>query len=112
MSEGLEHEIQSLRSVVEQLTAKPQATLLTKYIGPILTVTILAVGIIGTWFTMKANMETIEQKVTKLEHTVEKQDTIIEDIKLKAVQEYSDLAHIKEKVDKMDDKLDQLLESR
>ncbi len=78
-------------------------------LGTIITVTVLAVTSIGWIYTLKAEVSSIKKDQEKIITVQEKHSEEITDVKLKGVLDQSDIRHIKEQVDKMDKKLDQLL---
>ena len=80
-----------------------------KYIAQIITVLILLGGMIGGYATNAAQIEQNAKDVAKVESVQTKHAEKIEEIKLKAVGDSSDIKHIKETVDKMAEKLEELV---
>lgn len=98
---------EELKEIKEALGSNK--SVLTKHLGQIITVVVLSAGIVGGWYTNKAEVAQLQKDVAKQEKVLEKYGEQIDNAKLEAVESKGDIKHIKEKVDKMDEKLDKLL---
>ena len=108
MSVALEAKIEEL---VERLNRTENTKpLWSKFnLATIITIVVLTVGVLGSWFTLRAEVGDLRDDLVKVESVQEKHTEGLQDVQLKGVQDSSDIKHIKTKVESMDRKLDQLL---
>jgi len=124
MSEQLKKEIKDLKEVVDtvvdvlsksQNSAPPQppaSPAWTKYIGYFITVGVLVASGITGWATLKSAVAENSKDLAKQEEVLGKHSSEIENVKLRTVVGGQDVKHIKETIEKMDKKIDKLLEGR
>ena len=109
MSTALTKKIEDLEELVKKNNSGPSPW--SKFnVGSIITIAVLIIGLIGSWFTLKAEVTDIRDDMVKVELTQDRHTDELQDVKLKGVQDSSDIRHIKEKIEGIDRKLDQLLE--
>ena len=70
----------------------------TKLLGTIITVVVLSTGIVASWATNSAAVDELQRNQAKLEQRIEKAETKIHDIELKAVADGSLLQAVKEDI--------------
>lgn len=96
MSDDLKEEIKELKDIIVNM-ARPSSNWI-KYASFTLTFLILSAGIVTAWATNDSTLVQVQKDVEKIVAVNDKQEETIQDVKLKAVQESSDLKSVKEDV--------------
>ena len=97
-------ELKELKELKESLA--PPKPWWAKNIGTVITILVLGSGVVASYAKSSANVEQLGDKIVKIEQVQDKHSTEIENVKLKAVGDSSDIRHIKEAVDSMGEQLD------
>jgi peptidoglycan hydrolase CwlO-like protein len=88
---------------------KPAKRDWTRLLGVGITIVVLVAGIITSWATNKAAVAEIQKDQAKIEKRIEKAETDIHDVQLKAVHDSSILESVKEDVTEIKQDVKRLL---
>ena len=97
-----EKRLEELEKLVEKsLEPKPSVNW-SKYLSVVITVLVLGTGIVVSWATQRVALAEVQKDIVTIVARDDKQQNEIQEIKLKAVSDSSDIKHIKEKVDSIE----------